>query len=195
MKYFSVKNWEKHQHYKDRNPPWIKLHKDLLHDYEFTCLQDASKLQLILIWVLASQMENKIPLDTKWLKHALHLDCEVDLKALSDGGFIDVDSVVLAACKQSAMPETEAEAETEAENGAPKKTLTPKVNGRFKPPCIQEISAYIAEKNYNVDAERFWNFYESKDWFVGKNKMKKWKASVANWNSQNKPAVYEGNVI
>jgi len=64
-----------------------------------------------------------------------------------------------------------------------------KKNGsRFAPPSIQEIQNYINEKQYSVDAERFYNFYESKNWMVGKNKMKKWKAAVANWSSTNKPA-------
>ena len=116
MEYFSIKNWEKHQHYKDRNPPWIKLHKDLLHDYEFTCLHDASKLQLMLIWLLASQMDNKIPCDQNWLKNTLHVEQDIDLKALSDGGFIDIASDMLAECNQVAMPETETETETETEN-------------------------------------------------------------------------------
>ena len=102
MSYFSVKDWKKHQHYKDRNPPWIKLHKDLLHDYEFTCLQDASKLQLMLIWLLASQMDNRIPIDQKWLQNALHLNSKIDLKTLKEQGFIEFDSDALAGCKQSA---------------------------------------------------------------------------------------------
>lgn len=58
-------------------------------------------------------------------------------------------------------------------------------NGRFKPPTIEQIQSYIDEKNYNVDAERFFNFYESKGWMVGKTKMRKWKAAVANWNKSN----------
>ena len=53
MNYLRVKNWEKFQHYKDRTPPWIKLYRDLLNDYEFSCLQDASKAHLMLIWLLA----------------------------------------------------------------------------------------------------------------------------------------------
>ena len=52
----------------------------------------------------------------------------------------------------------------------------------FKKPTVEEVAKYIAEKKYNVDAERFVNFYESKGWIVGKSKMKNWKASVASWN-------------
>lgn len=52
---------------------------------------------------------------------------------------------------------------------------------RFLPPTWEEVQAYCQEKGYVVDAERFIDFYESKGWFVGKNKMKDWKAAVRNW--------------
>lgn len=52
---------------------------------------------------------------------------------------------------------------------------------RFLPPTREEVQAYCQEKGYVVDAERFIDFYESKGWFVGKNKMKDWKAAVRNW--------------
>lgn len=55
---------------------------------------------------------------------------------------------------------------------------------RFQKPTIEEVKAYIAEKGYDVDAERFWNFYEAKDWFIGKNKMKNWRAAVATWQKK-----------
>ena len=58
---------------------------------------------------------------------------------------------------------------------------------RFVKPTIQEIKDYINEKNYNVDAERFFNYYESNGWRVGKNPMKSWKAALATWNSNESP--------
>lgn len=56
---------------------------------------------------------------------------------------------------------------------------------RFAPPSIEEVRAYCEEKGYRIDPERFVNFYESKGWMVGKTKMKKWKAAVANWEKSN----------
>lgn len=53
---------------------------------------------------------------------------------------------------------------------------------RFTPPSVEEVNSYILEKGYDVDAEAFVNFYESKGWFVGKNKMKSWKAALVTWN-------------
>ena len=48
-------------------------------------------------------------------------------------------------------------------------------------PTLEEVRSYISEKGYNVDAERFWNYYESNGWRVGKNPMKNWKAAAATW--------------
>lgn len=52
---------------------------------------------------------------------------------------------------------------------------------RFRKPTVQEVSSYCAERKNNVDAEAFWNFYESKGWKVGKNPMKSWKAAIVTW--------------
>ena len=48
-------------------------------------------------------------------------------------------------------------------------------------PTIEDVRAYIIEKNYNLDAEAFWLSYEAKGWRVGKNPMQKWRASVSLW--------------
>ena len=61
---------------------------------------------------------------------------------------------------------------------------------RFSPPTVQEVAKYISEKNYSVDAQNFIDFYTSKNWYVGKNKMKDWKASVRLWESRNKKENY-----
>lgn len=56
----------------------------------------------------------------------------------------------------------------------------------FKIPTLDEVEAYIIEKDYNVDAEQFIDFYESKGWMIGKNKMKSWKAAVRTWQRNSK---------
>jgi hypothetical protein len=88
---FSVKNFEQFQHYKDRAPPWIKLYNALLDDYRFACLQDASKLHLILIWLLASRSDNKLPYDSAWVGQRISANSPVDLDALVEAGFILID--------------------------------------------------------------------------------------------------------
>lgn len=56
----------------------------------------------------------------------------------------------------------------------------------FSPPTIEEVKAYVSEKKFCIDAERFYDFYESKNWYIGKNKMKDWKAAARNWDREEK---------
>ena len=53
--------------------------------------------------------------------------------------------------------------------------------GFFKKPSLIDIQNYCLSRNNNIDAEAFIDFYESKDWMVGSNKMKDWKAAVRTW--------------
>ena len=52
---------------------------------------------------------------------------------------------------------------------------------RFTPPSREEVQAYCIERNNNVDAERFIDYYTSNGWMVGKNHMKDWKSAVRTW--------------
>lgn len=52
---------------------------------------------------------------------------------------------------------------------------------KFSKPTLEEINQYCLERNNGINAEAFYDFYESKDWYVGKNKMKDWKACVRTW--------------
>lgn len=51
---------------------------------------------------------------------------------------------------------------------------------RFTPPTVEEVAAYVAERKSPVDPQGFIDFYESKGWMVGKNKMKDWQAACRN---------------
>lgn len=51
----------------------------------------------------------------------------------------------------------------------------------FKPPALEEVIAYCEERGNSVDAAKWHDFYASKGWMVGKNKMKDWKAAVRTW--------------
>ena len=57
---------------------------------------------------------------------------------------------------------------------------------RFTPPTVEKVREYCKERNNTVDPETFVNFYESKGWCVGKNKMKDWKACVRTWERNRK---------
>ena len=66
-----------------------------------------------------------------------------------------------------------------------------KRESRFAPPSLSEVQEYSKVQGYSIDAEQFINFYESKGWMVGKNKMKSWQAAVRTWakRDNNKPAA------
>jgi hypothetical protein len=65
-------------------------------------------------------------------------------------------------------------------------TDTDKKNkGRFTPPSFDEVTDYCRQRNNDVDPQGFIDFYESKGWMIGKNKMKDWKAAVRTWEKRN----------
>lgn len=118
--YFSVKSWDSFQHYKDRNPPWIKLHNHLLDNYEFECLPDASKAHLLCIWMLASRTQNKMPMDPQWIKRKIGASSNVDLDILVKYGFIELIQELQIVEQHASKPlvseeKKREEAETETE--------------------------------------------------------------------------------
>jgi hypothetical protein len=68
---------------------------------------------------------------------------------------------------------------------------TNKEKKKFNKPTIEQIQEYCIERNNGINAEAFYDFYESKNWYVGKNKMSDWKACVRTWerrtNKHEKP--------
>ncbi len=119
---FSVKGWDEFQHYKDRNPPWIKLHNHLLDDYEFEGLGDAAKGHLLCIWMLASRTKNEMPFDEKWITKKIGASTKVNLQALVDAEFLIVEhdastllhnEMQLATVSVSSEEKRREEAETE----------------------------------------------------------------------------------
>ena len=56
----------------------------------------------------------------------------------------------------------------------------------FTKPTIEEIQEYCSERKNGINANAFYDFYESKNWYVGKNKMKDWKACIRTWEQRQK---------
>ncbi len=57
---------------------------------------------------------------------------------------------------------------------------------RFYPPTLDEVKQYCEERNNNIDPMAFIDFYSSKGWMIGKNRMKDWKAAVRTWERKRK---------
>ena len=89
MEYLAVHGWGNFQHYGKRNPPWIKLHVALLSEFDFHVLPDSAKAQLMLIWLVAAQTNNKIPYEPGWVSHAIHVpEDRLDLEVLLRHGWL-----------------------------------------------------------------------------------------------------------
>ena len=116
------KNWDTFQHYRDRCPPWIKLHRDLLNDRAFIMLPTASKALAPLLWLLASESrDGSFNASLQELEFRLRMssdDITSGLKSLIEAGFFLDASTMLAPCLQDAIPEREGEGEGEAEREA-----------------------------------------------------------------------------
>lgn len=116
MAHVEVRNWEKFQHYKHRNPPWIRLYVALLDDPEFARLPDVTKAHLVACWMLAGRYHNKLPADLDWLATKMNATEAVRWVELINGHWIKVcgmdASELLATCKQNACTE-QSRAETE----------------------------------------------------------------------------------
>jgi len=113
------KNWRKFQHYGHRTPPWIKLHRELLDDYDWAHLPLASKALAPLLWLLASEQQDGT-IDTTEAKLAFRLrltikEVEQGLKPLIAKGFFIDASNPLAESLQPATSEGEGETEAERE--------------------------------------------------------------------------------
>ena len=65
--------------------------------------------------------------------------------------------------------------------------------GHFVPPTPTEVRKYCDESGHYIDADAFVDFYTSKNWMVGRNKMKDWKAAVRNWERKDKERPVKSN--
>lgn len=80
----------------------------------------------------------------------------------------------------------------------------PPTRHSFSPPSVDDVREYCKEKGYNVDPERFVDYYISNGWKVGRNPMKDWKSAVRSWNrkedvdngkTESKPLWTVGTVV
>jgi hypothetical protein len=119
-RFISLVNWEKLQHYKDRNPPWIKLHQEVLTSRMWVTGDDASRSLAIACMLLASRTGNKIPLDPGYIKRVAYLNQEPDFTPLVEAQFLQIvedaqNASILhssaSTVHANARPETETEGE------------------------------------------------------------------------------------
>jgi len=122
MSAIRIKNWHEFQHFKDRTPPWIKLHKTILDQRDINAISDSSFRVLIGLWLLASEdqdMQGKLP-SIDDIAFRLRMSNPVITKALQElkPFLINDDINAISERYQDDAPETETEAKKEAKKEA-----------------------------------------------------------------------------
>ena len=128
-----IKNWSSLQSYKDRTPPWIRLHKTLLDNYKFQSMSADSRALLPMLWLLASEDKDPVSgllrIGYEEVIYRLRMDMKLFTECLEEikkADFIELpETVTDSACNETVTdfyenvtPETETETETETESCA-----------------------------------------------------------------------------
>ena len=192
------KNWAVFQHYKDRCPPWIKLHRDLLNDRAFMRLPIASKAIAPMLWLLASESKDGVfdgSLDELVFRlHITEKEYQAGVKPLIDNNFFTVVSGVLAERLQDAIPETERE--TEAEIKKEKKILGKRLASDS---CLtKEWEDFCVEQRPELNPTK--TFDQFKDYWIAQAGQKgvklDWFATWRNWvRSTNAPKLNPADIV
>lgn len=124
----TIPGWEKFQHYKHRNPPWIKLHVELLEDFNsdgtakaYYGLSDTAKLTFIHLLCLRAKYADAIPYpNDEWLRVKLGLE-KIEVKSLLASNMLalckhDASAMLAQSRVQSRVQSTEKSTEGESEN-------------------------------------------------------------------------------
>ena len=182
MDYLQVKNWKQFQHYTDRNPPWIKLHNQLLDDYEFECLPDASKAHLLCIWMLASRTNNKIPADARWISKKIGASGDVDIQILLNSGFIELiqqDKECLRNASKVLLTDDSKALVSEEERRGENKDMRICAN--------VEVKDSSKESDILESFDYWWSIYPKKQ--DKKRSFKKWQMITKKLNSEELAAI------
>ena len=175
--YFAVRNWDEFQHYKDRDPTWIKLYNRLLDDYAFGLLPDARKFHLIGIFLLASRHNNRVPKDPHWVGRKIGAHMPVDLTLLERAGFLvmlddDLPSssggapLLLAPPEQVASPEKEKNRE---------ETETDILSAGADASDVFQKVLEEGKLNYPSSFETFWQSYPTDPLMSKKKAYEQWR--------------------
>jgi hypothetical protein len=89
--FLRVKDWDRLQHYKHRNPPWIKFYTALLDNPDFLCLPEVTQAHLAKIFLLAARTQNRIPANRRFVEGRIGACEAVDFQRLVREGWLEAD--------------------------------------------------------------------------------------------------------
>jgi len=87
--WIEIPNWDRFQHYRDRNPPWVKIYTQLQHDETWLSLTGHQRGVLVSLWLEYASSNRQLRANTASLTRRTGLRVSsAQLKALNDAGFI-----------------------------------------------------------------------------------------------------------
>lgn len=101
---YRIKSWDKFQRYKFRNPPWIKLHINILQSEDWVLLDDSSRLLMVVLLLVASRYEGFLPKvieNADYLKRIAHFSKKPKIKPLIECGFLEKTHTDAPTCTQA----------------------------------------------------------------------------------------------
>ena len=191
------------------NSGWIKLHRSLL-DWEWWDNQNTTRLWLTIL--LSVNHEPKRwrgmligagEMVTSYRKLARLSGLSVRSVRTSLADIVATHEVtctsthkctIIKVVKWAQFQGADSQTDTLTDTGVVSKSTTNKnkeIRSKEKrinniPPTLAEVTEYCRSRHNNVDPQTFMDFYESKGWMVGKNKMKDWKACVRTWEKSDR---------
>jgi len=192
-----VHNWSKWQTYRrDRGqPPWIKVHREVMRKPEWVALSDAQRGQLLAIWLLAADNDGKIPDDPDVISKLCFLTTPLNLNHFIELGFIDAkttpkrrqrDATATAERRQRDALEAETETEEETEEEAEKSMSgTESDDSPHGPPVLvfpcrsgewnltQDLLTELADLNELTEDEVMTQAKAAKAWLLAEPSRKK----------------------
>lgn len=179
-RHIHVLNWDKYQARTDKELPWCKLWGTLFKRPWFQELADDEKFVTIVFLDLARQFNNRIP-DLSEFKGYLR----------GNYGVFMSEERVFKLCNllshNEFLSDNMSALQDKIRQDKIRVDITSDKQPKFRKPTLEELKSHFAEKlspscgSPLSEAERFFNYYESKGWVVGKSPMKNWKAAVSNW--------------
>lgn len=173
------RNWHEFQHYKTRNPPWVKLHRKLLNDRDFCSLPLEARALLPMLWLLAAEdLKGRFSCDLDDLNFQLrrpHLEILAGLRPLFDRGFLTlVEGDLLSLPMQPSLDLNSTDASgllADRLHDATPETEKRQSRGESNDSPVQRAARAAPS---SVRFNDFWNAYPRK---VGKKvALEKWKA-------------------
>ncbi|RWO68952.1 MAG: hypothetical protein EOS17_16790 [Mesorhizobium sp.] len=147
---YKVKNWEQFQHYRDRNPPWIKLHFAILASEDWVMLDDASRVLMFACMLVASKNEGMVPNNPAYLKRVAYLNRTPNFNPLISCGFLEIPLADASALQAHARA-VQADARPEKRQSREEKSLSETSS--------DERPVSKSSKAYPEDFEAFWLDY------------------------------------